>query len=521
MDLEYNYLVSTASIFRSAIELRCSSDLAHLSNVEKYYTTLRSDLEIQRFNLFEMVPDRLFSEDDVAMWFLETDSLNRQRVGHYLSSNSNTSMNNQSTRRHIPRVILEKIASKICALEVASGFIDGLKLFLPVVDDNDILSCGFSKSDEKIRVLLREYVIAHFTHSSLPLLNYIAIDHVPVIIDIAISVLNVSRSLLLKERNTLYGLQSSSNTQSSMTMNTFMNEITDILSRQSNVYQPVLSLPTKTINDLYSDACRTVSSLIQQLSQVQAQGGPWNNKENDAILNFLRLPLTTNIPPSYLFFSKPRVQGHVMACLSGTTSHRGDGNSIRQGSSRTGVFPTQHSHRESAGNESSIYLYAKLSHDAVYLFDPLLPDTDRAATDDQQMVVHTSSELSLPHGRLSGCIPLQGLQLQVDDDTSELDVVVLTSVSCPPQFIPYIEYTPLSKEDVTSESHLGPPLASSIHITYYSRIKLQICSDSSNSITPQLSLRRVEEWSDQLERTCWECRASQYRDDSSGEPLQL
>jgi len=520
MDLEYNYLVSTASIFRSAIELRCSSDVAHLSNVEKYYTTLQSDLEIQRFNLFEMVPDRLSSEDDVAMWFLETDSLNRQRVGHYLSSNSNTSMNNQSTRRLIPRVILEKIASKICALEVASGFIDGLKLFLPVVDDNDILSCGFSKSDEKIRVLLREYVIAHFTHSSLPLLNYIAIDHVPVIIDIAISVLNVLRSLLLKERNALYGLQTSSNTPSSMTINTFMNEITDILSRQNNVYQPVLSLPTKAINDLYTDACKTVSSLIQQLSQVQAQGGPWNNKENDAILSFLRLPLTTNIPPSYLFFSKPRVQGHVMACLSGTTSHRGDGISIRHGSSRTGVFPTQHSHRESGGNESSIYLYAKLSHDAVYLFDPLLPDTDRAATDDQQMVA--SSELSLPHGRLSGCIPLQGLQLQVDDDTSELvDVVVLTSVSYPPQFIPYIEYTPLSKEDVTSESHLGPPLASSIHITYYSRIKLQICSDSSNSITPQLSLRRVEEWSDQLERTCWECRASQYRDDSSGEPLHL
>lgn len=508
MDLEYNYLISTANVYRSAIELRCSSDLDHLTNVEKYYTTLQSDLEVQRFNLFEIVPDRLSSEDDVAMWFLETDSLDRQRVGHYLSSNSKTSMNNQSTNfsRHIPRVVLEKIASKICALEVASGFIDGLKLFLPVVDDNDILSSGFSISDEKIRVLLREYVIAHFTHSSQPLLDYIAIDHVPVIIDIAISVLNLSRSLLLKERNILYGLQSSCNTPSSMTMNTFINEITDVLSRQSNVYQPVLSLPSKAINDLFNDASRAVSTLIQQLSQVQ----PWNNKENDAILSFLRLPPPASIPPSYLFFSRPRVQGYVMACLSGTNSHSGDSSSMRQGSSRSGVFPTQQSQRESTGNESSIYMYAKLSHDAVYLFDPLLPDTDRA---DQQMVAQ-ASVLSLPHGRLSGCIPLQGLQLQVDDDSSELvDVVILTSVSGSPHFIPYIEYTPLSKEDVSSESHWGLPITSSIHITYYSRIKLQICSDS--SITPQLSLRRVEEWVDQLERTCWECRASQYRDVSA------
>jgi hypothetical protein len=46
------------------------------------------DIEIQQFNLCRKIPVRMQSNDELAAWMLETDTLNRFNVAMYLASQS-------------------------------------------------------------------------------------------------------------------------------------------------------------------------------------------------------------------------------------------------------------------------------------------------------------------------------------------------------------------------------------------------------------------------------------------------
>lgn len=98
MDLEYSFFNSQAITFIEAIKLK--SIQCHIPKIERYYSQRNIDYETQYFNLYGIVPHRLRNEDDIAMWFLENDLLNRYRVFDYLTTTKSDD---------ISRTVLEKM----------------------------------------------------------------------------------------------------------------------------------------------------------------------------------------------------------------------------------------------------------------------------------------------------------------------------------------------------------------------------------------------------------------------------
>lgn len=158
-----------------------------LPELQKYFCEKSSDIEIQQFNLFGKIPHRLTNEEDIAMWLLETDSLNRERVSHYLTL---------STYDELPRRCLAKLAAKICALDVGKSFVNGLKFFIPVVGCWDPSSEELQVDSPILRMVLEDYITAHLIHSKTPIFPNICKENLSTMLDITMCILQVCKVIV-------------------------------------------------------------------------------------------------------------------------------------------------------------------------------------------------------------------------------------------------------------------------------------------------------------------------------------
>ena len=142
------------------IEKRCQipSDI-----MKNYFPSSMKDVETQRFNIARILPSSISNDEVLAMWFLESDQINRTNLFYYLSEKvmSNSELEIKG---------LSLLAQIICKLDVASGFVDGLKFFVPTVGCWDPLYNDSLKengiSPYVLKKILYFYVNAHLHHSA-------------------------------------------------------------------------------------------------------------------------------------------------------------------------------------------------------------------------------------------------------------------------------------------------------------------------------------------------------------------
>lgn len=169
--------------------------------VSHYFPQSTAEIEVQEFNTACKIPARLAtSEDDIALWILESEELNRSKTASYLTNPSDPAA----------RVVLEKIAIKICSLEVASGFVDGLKFFLPVVGCFDInqgtsteLSANLTPHEINVlKYVMKIYIQAHLYYSKNPLFETPnGMENLAILIELGLSVLDLCKILQLKKKS--------------------------------------------------------------------------------------------------------------------------------------------------------------------------------------------------------------------------------------------------------------------------------------------------------------------------------
>lgn len=150
-------------------------------NLNCYFPQNLHESEIQAFNLALKVPSRLKTEDDVAVWLLETHDLSRHRVAQYL-----TGLEDEMQPR-----TLEKLANGICSLDVGQDFVDGLKLFLP---STGCLLLG-PGDDHKKEIFILAYARAHISVSQSSLLPISPGENVYVLADLTTNLLNFHTSI--------------------------------------------------------------------------------------------------------------------------------------------------------------------------------------------------------------------------------------------------------------------------------------------------------------------------------------
>lgn len=205
-----------------------------IPNVRNYSPQNLLEFETQQFNLYLQLPNRIQSEDELSMWILENQQLNREQVGNFLKQpNSQLSQN-----------ILYRIASKICQLEIGKSFIEGLKLFLPTCGVWDLfIEDALTTEDSVAKFALETYIQAHINFSPEPLFE-LNLNHMPVLVQIALAIIKVFDSI-----------QNGSKPQASI-MATFT---TDLKSATNTTID--ISLSNKAISELFILASSPISNL--------------------------------------------------------------------------------------------------------------------------------------------------------------------------------------------------------------------------------------------------------------------
>jgi len=130
------------------------------SDARQFFPLSESDAQIQRFNITGSIPASLQDPEKVAMWFLETEYINRSKVFQYFSN-----LNDNKA--------LLQISEMICKLEAAAGFVDGLKFFVPVVGcwESMYNKSVIDTNTDKVKAILAHYSEAHLMHSTTPIFN--------------------------------------------------------------------------------------------------------------------------------------------------------------------------------------------------------------------------------------------------------------------------------------------------------------------------------------------------------------
>jgi hypothetical protein len=151
-----------ASIYKTASESSKTLNLIH------YYPQSIEEVEIQRFNLNGEIPHRLSTVDSIAVWLLETESLVRENVCKYLTQRSSSSDGVSSD------MVLEALSKKICSLDVSEGFIEGMRVHLPIcggIIPSNLTVYEFIHEESKLSILLKAYVRGHLLYSKSPIID--------------------------------------------------------------------------------------------------------------------------------------------------------------------------------------------------------------------------------------------------------------------------------------------------------------------------------------------------------------
>ncbi len=491
MDPELDVQVQQARLLAEALKIqKLGHTVPHLGH---FFPDNKNDIEIQLFNLTGKLPQRLSGEEDIAMWILESEFLNRARVCKYLGT-APEAPNVSSTgvryrREDIPRSVLKKLASKICSLDVAKGFVEGMKLFVPVVGCWDLFveKANTTSSDagldgQEVSVLKRiltEYVSEHAKHSDKPLFPGIPLSdaNVNTMVEIALCVLGLSK--VLHE-----GTKSSSTA-----MADFFADLRTVLREQASpasnkadsadgalnqsitaspaAAQGALSMSMKTMTDLFT----ATSTGLPLVSLAESHRNLQLNASSTR-----GATLAGSAPrPSYLFAE------HL---LSGAVTL---GWNLE---------------------EPLVSKFARLTHDALYIFGP---------------------ESELPEG----CIPLEAVHVRTQDGTSGAGrSALLTLTGLSGTAVPYVHLhqadvnattTPVSVSSASvqfqqpfrsvsqvsasnatsSIGYVAVPSGGPRAVTYHAYVLLNIVSPVGVSVSESCDL-----WVDTLESAAWECRAS-------------
>jgi hypothetical protein len=466
--------MDTESIFTAnqsvldALNLRAKN--VSIPSIEAYFPKTKNEIETQQFNLYGRLPARLTSEEEIAMWILEGENINRSRVCSYLGRAQDQSAGNTSgiriRREDIPKGVLKRLANKICSLELAKGFVEGMKFFVPVVGCWDAVASyanseggAVSKADtDVLRKVLTEYVSAHLKYSDKPIFPPSAVNdnNIDIVVEVALCVLSLSKALQDSVKS------------SSAAMADFFAALRAILREQQ---------PAST-----ATASSAESAIITQILKPQPASGA-----NAAPLSLSMKAMTdlfvatsTGLPLSSLSHSTQR-----------TASHHHGAHPVAAGPSY--LFA-------SAGLQGTLSLgfsledpfrpyFARLTSDALYLFE-------HAAS-----VGGAEESTDGGQGALVACIPLESVHLRTDDSTAQSTLLTLVPLSG--NGLPYIQYAPSSQQpkapaDGTAEqaAYSGPSA-----VTYHANIFLRL--HSSRTVDSAL-----ETWVDALETASWECRSA-------------
>jgi hypothetical protein len=423
--------------------------------IESYYPKSCAEIETQLFNLHGHLPQRLCNEEEIAMWFLEAEHLNRTKVFEYLGYvKAAPSLGNgfRLRREDIPKAVLRKIASKVCSLEVAQGFVEGLKLFIPVVGCWEALQEASTenvvshRTSPALKRILTEYILAHMQYSDKPVFQAGSVtdSNVESVVQVAISVLSLSKILHDGVKST------------SAAMAEFFATIRTVLREQqqpsqgegTGAQQLVAQSPAAPVTTTLTMSMKTMTDLFTATST----GLPLGSLVHTTLRDVGGHVREGTVPPSpsYLF---------AHSLLSGA---------ITLGSNLEEHF--------------TVY-FARLGHDALYLFEQ---PTD------------PSAESANSPGRLVSCIPLDCVHVrseEVGPQSTLLTLVPLTGTG-----LPYITYSKASDPSQPADHQSEPqPLQCPIPETVIYPAQIYVKA--------QDALR----WVDALEAACWECRANLMR----------
>lgn len=425
------------------------------------------------------------------MWILETEHINRSRVCEYLGSIRQTVLSSTGVRlkrEDVPKAVLRKLASKICALEMAKGFVEGLKFFVPVVGCWDAVAASTSadeylsstpQHDEShmLNRILTEYVLAHMKYSDKPIFPAGTVNdsNVGLVVQVALCVLSLSKVLHDAVKS------------SSAAMADFFAALRAVLRDQRQAGAAALAMSMKTMTDLFTTTSTGLPLVSLSQSAAHMVGGH-HHRGGAAVVS----------SPSYLF-AQCALQG--VLCV---------GTDLEQ--------------------PFAAY-FARLCSDALYLFE--LPtnnsssDTTGGGRGGQSDTSADEPSPSSERGALLACVSLECVHLRTGagdcgaHPSSCSPNMLLTLVPLAGRGLPFISYSTSSSSTMpglgdgssssaASAQLLQCPVPESV--AHPAQIYLRLPSSNTQGTSSASSSRAAgEQWVDALESACWECRASQAR----------
>jgi hypothetical protein len=243
--------METLSKAVSLSEIMGSQDMLDLS---QFYPQTIADVEAQNFNIFGQLPLSIINkktnptvhsstqsqknnqiEEELMMWFLEKDNLRRDLIAQFLLQPSTLS-----------RQTLSQLLHRICSLEIAQGFAEGLKYFFVVSGLwEEYVALSTINNDSGVRAVFRtvvmQYVQTHFLLSKKPLLacSGLTDSQLSILVDVTFEVLQAFRSLYLGKK------------ASTVAMSEFNFALRSIFKNTESSLREKTSLSNKAIMDLF------------------------------------------------------------------------------------------------------------------------------------------------------------------------------------------------------------------------------------------------------------------------------
>lgn len=490
MDIESSILTQQAALLAKAAELQNAN--RSIPNLVKYFPQTKPDIEIQQFNLFGKLPARLSTEEDIAMWILESEHINRHKVCEYLGTIPEpvrVGSNGMRIRRDdSAKIVLKKIASKICSLEVTKGFVEGMKFFVPVVGcwDPEVFAEDNLKASAlpELHRILTEYVLAHMKYSDKPIFSpsIVTDNHVGVIVEIALCVLSLSKVLhdgaksnsaamadfFAALRGVLRDQPASPAAESAPTDAALYTQYMQGQSLSTAQPQAVtLTLSMKAMTDLF--VATSTGLPLTALSQTHSTYRTGQHQHHGSVVH---APATH---PSYLFVEQG-IRGAVAVGFS--------------------------------VEEPLVPYYARLGSDALYLFQRNPGNLSHA---EAASVFTFGADNVSERGQLVACIPLESVHVRTHDSVQQPNLLALTGLSG--TAIPYIIYdtTPSSTSIAgvtTAPAAAGAtatsealPYAGPTAVTFHRTILIDLSQQASQQANA------YDNWVDAIESASWECRA--------------
>lgn len=413
------------------------------------------------------------------MWILENEFLNRSRVCVYLGTTPESSKVStygiRYRREDVPKGVLKRLASKICSLDAGKGFVEGMKLFVPIVGCWDLFAEKTGGAEHSslngqelsiLKRILTEYVHAHVKQSDKPIFSAASLSdaNVDTIVEIALCVLGLSK--VLHE-----GTKSSSTA-----MADFFADLRTVLREQT-------STPVSSVNGTNNDVPYT--QLMSPTSNTAATGALSLSMKAMADLF---AATSTGLPLVSL------AQSHRSLQLNQSTT------ALTAPSLRPSYLFSEHllSGAVSLGWDLEVTLAPKvvrLTHDALYVFSP---------------------ESELPEG----CVPLEAVHVRAQDTSGAGQAAVLTLTGLSGTHVPYVLFNRTAPPVSLSVTQVQPfqSVATAAAVADPPHSSVPYCGPSSVAYHPYLLLHvsgatglspaeGCDLWVDALESAAWECRA--------------